>query len=163
MKWLLGIVGVLVAAVAIIYAIGISLPRDHVAHADRLIAQPIETVASRIRDVRAYPDWRGVAVENISESAGAITYVEIADGDRIAYRRTEPEPGALFISEITDESLPFGGQWRITLTPAGAGTQVRIEEIGHVSDPLYRFFAALVFGHTSSMELYLDKLVASFA
>jgi hypothetical protein len=88
--------------------------------------------------------------------------VEIADGDRIAYRRTEPEADRLFVSEIADETLPFGGQWSITLTPDGAGTRVSIEENGHVRDPLYRFFSALVFGHTSSMELYLDKLAASF-
>jgi Polyketide cyclase / dehydrase and lipid transport len=163
MKWLLGIVGVLVAAVAIIYAIGFSLPRDHVACVERVIPQSIENVAARIRDVRAYPEWRDIAVENLSADGDTIAYVEIADGERIAYRRTEPEADHLFVSEITDETLPFGGQWRITLTPAGAGARVSIEENGHVRDPLYRFFSAIVFGHTSSMELYLDKLAASFA
>ncbi|HVK81659.1 MAG TPA: polyketide cyclase/dehydrase and lipid transport, partial [Verrucomicrobiae bacterium] len=62
----------------------------------------------------------------------------------------------------TDETLPVGGQWRIELAPDDAGTHVRIEEIGEVRDPLYRFFSALVFGHTASMELYLDELTASF-
>lgn len=162
MKWLLGIVGVLVAVVALIYVIGFSLPREHVAHAERVIPQSIEDIAARIRDVRAYPGWRDVAVENLRADRDAIAYVEIADGDRIAYRRTEPEADRLFVSEIADETLPFGGQWSITLTPDGAGTRVSIEENGHVRDPLYRFFSALVFGHTSSMELYLDKLAASF-
>lgn len=162
MKWLLGSVGVLVALVAVIYAVGFSLPREHVARVERVIPQSIDGVAARIRDVRLYPDWRGVTVENVREMDGAITYVEIADGDRIAYRRTEPEPGRLFLSEITDETLPFGGQWRITLTPEGEATHISIEENGHVRDPLYRFFSALVFGHTSSMEQYLDRLAASF-
>jgi len=162
LKWVLGIVGAIIALVAIVYGVGASLPQDHVAHVERVIPQPIDAVAARIRDVRAYPEWRNVELADVAESDGAITYVEIADGDRIAYRRTEPEPGRVFVSVITNETLPFGGQWTFTLTTEGANTRVAIEEAGVVRDPLYRFFSHFIFGQTSTMEQYLDFLASSF-
>jgi hypothetical protein len=161
-RWILGVIGVVLALGAIVYGVGASLRRDHVASVERVIPQPIEQVAARIRDVSAYPQWRNVEVEDVAESDGAITYVEIADGDRIAYRRTEPEQGRVFISVITDDTLPFGGQWTFTLTTEGVNTRVRIEERGEVRDPLYRFFSRFVFGQTASMEQYLERLAASF-
>jgi hypothetical protein len=112
--------------------------------------------------VEVYGAWRsGVVVEDIARSEGATTYVEIADGDRIAYRLTEPERDTRFVATIIDDTLPFGGAWTITLAPEGAATRVRIREDGDVRDPLYRFFARYVFGHTSSMEAYLDSLAAT--
>lgn len=163
-KWVLGIVGALVLIAGAIYAIGASLPREHVARAERVIAMPADAVAARLRAVRDHPSWRpGLEVDIRSEDASGVSYVETMDGEAIAYRFSETEPGRRFVSAITDEALPFGGQWTFTLTPQGETTLVEIEEAGVIRDPLYRFFARFVFGYTSTMESYLDRLEASTA
>lgn len=161
-KWALIVVGVLVAIGVAGYVTGLLLPRTHVARMEGVVARPPAEIAATIRDVRAYPSWRrGVVVQDIAEEADAITYVEVADEDRIAYRLTEPVRDGQFVATMTDPSLPFGGRWTITLTPEGSGTRVRIQEDGEVRDPVYRFFAHFVFGYTSSMKTYLANLGAS--
>lgn len=161
-RWMLIVVGVLVALGVAIYGAGVVLPRAHVARMEGVVAKAPAEVAVIIRDVRAYPTWRhGVVVEDIAEEASAVTYVEVVDEDRIAYRLTEPVRDVQFVATMTDASLPFGGSWTITLTPEGAGTRVRIEEDGEVRDPVYRFFAHFIFGYTSSMKSYLESLGAA--
>lgn len=161
LKWLLGAVSAIALIGVAIYAIGAAQPVRHTAEAARLISMPEDAVAARLRAVRAYADWReGVAVEIIAETPDALTYAETADGETITYRRTEPRPG-IFVSTIIDETLPFGGAWTITLEPQGAQTLVRIREDGEVRDPIYRFFARFVFGHTATMEAFLAALAES--
>jgi|CXWL01.1.fsa_nt_gi hypothetical protein len=154
-----GLVGVLAVAALAIYALGASTPRTHTAEVTRVIAAPPERIAARIRAVADYPNWRGgVAVENVNVTNDATTYVELAEGDRISYRLTEPEAGARFVATITDEKLPFGGAWTISIEPVPEGARVRIREDGVIRDALYRFFARYVFGYTSSIEGYLSRL-----
>lgn len=161
-KWALIVIGVLVALGVCIYGIGISLPRTHVARMEGVVAKTPAEIAAVIRDVRSYPNWRhGVVVQDVTEGADAITYVELAEEDRIAYRLTEPVRDGQFVTTMTDESLPFGGSWTITLSPEDNGTRVRIQEDGDVRDPIYRFFAHFVFGYTSSMKNYLENLGAT--
>lgn len=163
-KIFVGAVLVIVLLAGGVFTLGAMTPANHSVEASRKIAAPPERVAARIRDVAAYPDWRpGVGVEDLTAGADAISYVETAEGDRIAYRLTEPEPGARFVATITDETLPFGGAWTISIEPAGAGARVHIREDGVVRDVLYRFFARYVFGYTSTMEQYLDSLAAAEA
>ncbi|MBY0423605.1 MAG: SRPBCC family protein, partial [Parvularculaceae bacterium] len=123
--------------------------------------KPAAEIAAIIRDVEGYPRWRGVVVEDVVVEADAVTYVEISEGDRIAFRLTEPIRDGQFVATMTDPALPFGGRWTITLTPDDSATRVRIEEDGEIRDPLYRFFAHFVFGYTSSMKSYLKNLGAS--
>lgn len=161
-RWILVVVAALAALaaiIAVIYGMGASLPRDHVARVERVIAASPDALAARIRSVETYAQWRkGVAVDLRARTADGVDYVETSDGDAIAYRLQEPAPGRQFTTTITDDTLPFGGRWTIDLLPEGAGTRVRIEEAGEIRDPLYRFFARFVFGYTSSMETYLGAL-----
>jgi Polyketide cyclase / dehydrase and lipid transport len=159
------IVGVALAAlIGIVIAVGLSLPKAHMARAERLVLAPAAVIAARLRTVADYSTWRpGVTVENIEGHNGTIAYTEISDGDRIAFALTEPEPGRRFVSVMTDASLPFGGQWKIELEPRGDATLVRIQEDGEIRSPVFRFFARFVFGYEMSMRKYLDALEASAA
>ena len=159
LRWIGVIVAVLVAAGALVYAIGAALPRAHVARVEGVVPMPADAVAARIRGVRDYPRWRpGVTVDSLGAADGGVSYVETNDGDRIAYTLTEPQPGRRFDTTITDQTLPFGGRWTFDLESQGSSTRVRIEENGVIRDPLYRFFARFVFGYTSSMQGYLRAL-----
>ncbi len=162
MKWVLIVFGGIVTLGAAIYGTGAMLPRTHMARIEGVVMKSPVEVAAIIRDVRAYSAWRrGVVVQGVAEDADAITYVEVAGEDRIAYRLTEPVRDGQFVTTMTDPSLPFGGRWTITLAPEGAGTRVRIQEDGEVRDPIYRFFAHFVFGYTSSMKSYVENLGAT--
>ena len=162
LRWFLVVVGVLVAIGVAGYVVGLLLPRTHTARMEGVVAKAPAEIATILRDVRRYPSWRrGVVVEDISQTADAITYVELADKDRIAYRLTEPVRDGQFVATMSDSSLPFGGAWTITLTPEDAGTRVGIQEDGEVRDPVYRLFAHFVFGYTSSMKTYLENLGAT--
>lgn len=143
-------------AAAAVFGVGALLPRRHSAAMAGVVARPAAEVAATIRAVRD----PGVAVENVVESSDAVSYVEVAGGERIAYRQTEPVRGARFIATIVDDALPFGGTWTLTLTATADGgrTQVRIQEDGDIRDPLYRCFARFVFGYTGTMRAYLDAL-----
>jgi hypothetical protein len=160
LKFLLWIAASPVAAALLAVGVGLLLPRDHVAVVDAHIGAPPHRVAALIRNVAAQSEWRsGVTRIDVSERReNRLRYVEHSGSDRIAFDFIEDVPGRRFRSVIADPSLPFGGQWTIGVEPHGAGTRVRIEERGFVTNPVYRFFAALVFGHERTMRTYLSDL-----
>ena len=159
MKWVLIAIAVPVLLGALVYGIGLALPKNHVARAELLVPAPPAAVAAIVRDVEAQPRWRsGVArVEVLERGRGTLRYVEHGD-EAIAFDFAEVEPGARFRSVIADPTLPFGGAWTIVLAAEDGGTRVRIEERGEVRHPLYRFFSRFVFGHEQTMRTYLADL-----
>lgn len=159
-KWIIGIAAVPLGAAAIVVGVGSLLPRDHVARGERTMSAPAAEVAAMVRDVEAYPRWRsGVErIENVERSEGQIRFVEHSGGDAIRFVMVEEARERRFRSTIDDPELPFGGYWTIALEPAGERTQVRIEERGFVTNPIYRFFSALVFGHEATMQTWLADM-----
>jgi hypothetical protein len=158
MRWLVWIAALLVAIVVAVYAIGSVLPSEHVARVERLVPHAPDEVARFIRDVRGYERWRGVKVEILSEAPGRIRYRAANGDDAISFELNEQPGGRRFTSTILDQDLPFDGSWTFDLAPEGDATRVTIEERGRVKDPLFRFLSRFVFGHTSTMETYLDAL-----
>lgn len=163
MKWIMWIAGTLVAIVASIYAIGWSLPSEHIAKAERVIVAPLAQVAGRIREVEAYEQWRPVKVEILSTQGGRTRYRETSGADTITFELVEEAGGRRFTSTILDQDLPFDGSWTIDLATEVEGTRVRIVEHGRVKDPLFRFLSRFVFGHTATMEAYLEALAVASA
>lgn len=160
MKWLTIAVAMIVIAAALILAIGLLLPKDHVARAEAVVADPPDRVAALIRDVEGQPRWRtGVdRIHVLNRSANRLRYVEHSKQGAIRFDFIEEVPGRRFRSVIDDPDLPFGGSWSIDLAPHGAGTLVSIEERGSVSNPIFRFFSVLVFGHHATMNAWLADL-----
>lgn len=160
MKWLLGVAALPIGAAALIYGVGVLLPREHSAHAETILPVPAGRLAAVIRDVEAQPRWRrGVhEIEVIERRPDGLRYVERSGGDAITFDFAEEVAGARFRSTIADPALPFGGSWTISLAPHGEATRIRIEERGFVPHPVYRFFSALVFGHDKTMKAYLADL-----
>lgn len=158
MRWVVWIGASIVALVAAIYGVGAMLPSEHVARVERVVPHAPNEVAQRVREVRGYERWRGVQVEVLSEEPGRVRYRETNGDDAISFELVEQPGGRRFTSTILDQDLPFDGSWTIDLAPNGDATRVTIEERGRVKDPLYRFLSRFVFGHTSTMEAYLEAL-----
>ena len=152
-------VGVIpVAIIVIVVVVGYLLPQDHVASRDALLNAPPAQVFETISNVARHKEWRA-DVERIDVLGDApLRWREHAGGDAITMEATTVRPPDLFVSTIVDKDLPFGGTWTYELRPEGTGTRVTITERGSVYNPVFRFMSKFVFGHTATMDRYLEAL-----
>ena len=164
MKIVLIVIGALIAVVAVCVLIGAMLPRDHAATRRAVYRAPREAVYRVVRDFAAATQWRtGVkGIELLPAESGHERYRETSSQGVVTYRVIEDRPAERLVVEIADVDLPWGGRWTYVFTPEGTGTALRITEDGFVKNPLFRFLARYVFGHTTTMEQYLRDLGRKF-
>ncbi len=164
MKWLLLILGVLTALVALIAIAGALLPRDHTATRAARFRQPPATLFALVRDFAALPSWRtGLkSVELLPARDDAAAYREVSEHGPVTYAVREERVGERLVIEIADAHLPYGGIWTFEFLAAPGGAELRITEQGFVKNVIFRFLARFVFGHTATMEGYLRDLAKKF-
>ena len=154
----------LVAAVVMIYVVGLVLPVAHVASGTRTIPRPAEAVYRQIADVEHYPRWWPdiERVETLSRTPlGHITFRQHSTDGAIVMEVVEETAPSRFVTRIADPDQPFSGTWTFELTPHDTSTEVTITERGEVYNPLFRFMSRFVFGHTRTIESALAALAAS--
>ena len=152
------VAGVLVALVLLIVAVGYALPVAHVATREAHLAAPPDRVFAALRDVETFPTWRSdVKAVELLATTPALRWRERGDND-ITFEVEAMEPPRRLVTRIADRSLPFGGSWTYELSPEQAGTRLVITEQGEVYNPLFRFMSRFVFGHTATMDAYLEDL-----
>ena len=159
MRWVLIVIAVVVAIIAIVVIGGMMLPQSHVATRSARLSAPPDSVWATITDVAAFPSWRpGVtATELLPERNGHVVWRETSGSDNITFELVESDPPRRMVSRI-DSGLPFGGDWVYELSPADQGTRLTITERGEVYNPVFRFLSRFVFGHTKTMDDYLRAL-----
>ena len=161
MKWVGMIAGGLAALLVLMVAIGVLLPKNHVAtQAATFGSQPAQ-LWQAMTDVAKFPSWRKDVKEVIAPPAADARagWTEVwSHGERVPIEVREWTPPARLITRIAAPDLPFGGTWTYELTPTNAGTELRITENGQVYNPLFRFLSKFVFGHTTTMRVYLLAL-----
>ena len=165
MRWVLGVVGLLVLVVLIVCAIGYMLPKSHVASASARFAAPPDSIWTSLTDVPAFPTWRpGLSrVEVLPDENGQRGWREFEKHDAIIYRVVESIPPRRLVTRIADQNLPYCGSWTYDLTPDGSGTRLTITENGEVYNPIFRFVSRFVLGYTSTMDGVLRALGAKHA
>ena len=154
MRWVLGIVGVLVAVVLIVVVIGYLLPQNHVASMSaRYTARP-DAIWTSLTDIQAFPQWRPgvVRVEPLPDENGQGGWREHQKHDAVSYRVVESDGPRKLVARIADKNLPYGGTWTYELAPADSGTRLTITERGEIYNPLFRFIARFVIGYTGTMN-----------
>ena len=151
-------VGVLVALILLLIAIGYALPIGHVASRETRLGAPPERVFSVLRDVEKFPTWRS-DVKSVEVLAGTpvLRWRERGDND-ITFEMETVEPPRKMVTRIADKTLPFGGAWTYELSPQDGGTRLVITENGEVYNPLFRFMSRFVFGHTATIDRFLEDL-----
>jgi uncharacterized protein YndB with AHSA1/START domain len=154
------IIGGLVAVIVVIVAIGYLLPQGHVATRERTYRATPDAVFAAITTPASYPEWRsGVKkVEMLPSVGGKTSFKESGSDGDITFVIDEAVPPRRVVSRIADKSLPFGGSWTYELAPAAEGTRLSITENGEVYNPLFRFMSRFVFGHTATIDKYMDDL-----
>lgn len=160
MKWLLRILLVLIGIVAIVYVVGLCLPRQHTAMMSAVIPASVDQVWKRITTVADFPRWRKdmTSIQIVNDSQ----WVENAGSMHVPMRMGERDSLKRAVVVINSNDLPFGGEWVYELQPQGNSTQVTITENGEVRQPFFRFVSAFIMGRTATMRKYLSSLQDSF-
>ena len=136
MKWILIGLAVMAAVVAVIAAIGATLPRDHVASRSLVLQRPADEV------------W--VAI--MQATAGSGVPVDVLESD----------PPRRQVTRIKETEKMFGGTWTITITPSPTGSTLTIKEDGWVGNPIFRFVSRYVMGHHATMDGMLKEVAKQF-
>lgn len=158
MRWVVIVVGTLLALVALIALIGVALPQGHVATSSRTFAHSADRVFAAISDVRRYPEWRP-DVRNVTVlSEQPLRWREDGTNGTVEFEVVEHAAPTRQIVAIVSEDLPFGGRWEYELVPDGSGTRLTITERGEVYNPIFRFMARFIFGYTKTTNDYLAAL-----
>ncbi len=160
MKWLLSFVIVLGIAFAIMFILGSRFPRDHVATVRARYQAAPAAIWALISNPSLAASWRSdvKSVDTLPPVGGLPAWREHSRQGITTYVMAEQHAMTSQVSRITDDALPYGGQWEFTLVPSGSGSELTITERGVVKPPLFRFLARTVFGFTSSLEEYHRSL-----
>jgi Polyketide cyclase / dehydrase and lipid transport len=162
MKYLLVIAVVLVFAFAIVFVMGMRLPKHHRAQNSAVITASPMAVWAAISDVAAGPNWRS-----------DLKRVDIIDSNRwreydrhrnsVMFRLDSSLPMHQRVVSIDDPGLPYSGSWTYNLQGDERGnTTITIVEDADVKSPVWRFFGHYVIGERSSIDRYLHDLQKSF-
>jgi hypothetical protein len=136
MKWILIALVVVAAVVAVIAAIGATLPRDHVASRSLALRRPAEEV------------WLAI----MQATAASGVPVDVVESD----------PPRRQVTRVKDTEKMFGGTWTITVTPSPTGSTLTITEAGWVGNPIFRFVSRYVMGHHATMDGMLKDVAKKF-
>jgi uncharacterized membrane protein len=154
------IVGVILLAVLLIALVGSRLPKDHSVTRSILLHQAPEKVYPVARDFASMPKWRNDvrSVEVTKTSDGRVHFREDGKHGSVNYELAEDIAGQRMVTRITDTNLGYAGKWTYVFTPDGDNTRVSITEDGEVSNVIFRFLSRYAFGHTSTIDSYLNSL-----
>jgi uncharacterized protein YndB with AHSA1/START domain len=109
-----------------------------------------------LADFQQWPTWRSGLKEILSKGN---EFTEVSSDDEVVtYRIEEFNPPERLVTRIATRDLPYGGAWTYELTPTAKGCSLTITENGEVYNPMFRFIANYMIGHTSTIEKYLDDL-----
>jgi len=136
MKWIVILIGGLTLLIAIVAAIGATLPRNH--------------TASRTLRVRRPPQDAWTAITQ-AMSASDVP-VDIVESD----------PPRKLVSKVKETEKMFGGIWTVAIAPVDGGSTLTITEDGWVGNPIFRFVSRLVMGHHATMDGMLKSVAKQF-
>jgi hypothetical protein len=124
----------LLALIVVVVVLGTMLPRGHVASRSRKFSRPTPEIYA--------------AVERLTTESKDVPF-EVVERQEPTKLVTRVKPG---------ES--FGGTWTYEIASDGTLT---ITERGEVYNPVFRFLSRYVFGHTATIDAFLERLSARLA
>lgn len=162
---MLMLLGVVVAAVALVWVAGSFIDREHRAASRIMLNQPIDTVWAIVRNLGAlrgtWPEMtRAERLE--PDPQGRERWRETVDGFELRLVVAEAAPPSRLVTEV--ESAPgaaFGGRWVYQLDRSHGGTVVTVAEEGWIGPPPFRIMSR-VMGYHGSIDQYLAALARHF-
>ncbi|HEX6314044.1 MAG TPA: SRPBCC family protein [Gemmatimonadaceae bacterium] len=165
LKVIFSIVVAMAVMVGIVALLGSRLPVGHVASRAAVINAPPDVVFQTMTEFRSAPAWRP-GVTRITVSTDSLTgrqrVVEESKNGIMTMEVEQLVPPTRFVTRIVDEDLPYGGAWAHALEAQGNATRVIITEHGEVYNPIFRFVAKYLMGHSGTIDAYLSDLGRKF-
>jgi hypothetical protein len=160
MKFFRIVAGVAILIVVLVIFFARMLPISHRVTGQATYRASPRQLFELITDVKSFPQWRPSVkeVEVLPPVDGHAQFREIGKDGSILYQVDSAVPNEYLMTTIADRSLPFGGKWTYQLTPHGDSTTLTITEDGEVYNPIFRFVSRFVFGHTATMDRYLNDV-----
>ncbi len=166
LRYIVIIVGLMVAVVALVLIVGSALPEKHTVTREATYRATPEQLFTLIRNVSDYPSWQKSSsrVEVLPDVDGKPRFRETNSGQAITYALSDIVPNRRMMSIIVDSKLPFGGSWTYELIPGAAHdlTTLRITEDGEVYNPVFRFVSKYVMGHSATIDKYLASVATRY-
>ena len=161
-KLLWFVVGLLLVALVVPFAIGSSMPRDHVAIMSIQLKTQPDRVWALVSDFTGATAWRKdlKAVRAEPSAGGAVRFTESSSFGDVTFEVIAQEPPARQVLKIVDDDQPFGGTWTWQLVPDAGGTRLTITEAGFVKNPMFRFMGTLFWSPTDTIRNYMTGLAA---
>lgn len=150
----------IVAVVGVVTAIGWSLPAEHRIAREAELPHGPDAVWTAISDFPALPAWMpGIRrVHRLDAVEGRERWLyETAEGDMTIEIVTRSAPTELTIRSVSSD-LAFGGTWTHRISPADAGSLLRITEQGWIANPFFRFMYRYAFAHATMPDEALAAL-----
>lgn len=164
MKWILRIVVLILALIAIVVVIGYTLPAHHTLTRTINLKQTPEAVFAVLADVQKMPEWNhGMErVEMLEPIDGKeATKQTFKGGMTMTIVTAESSPPNHLVREMSDVGGPMIGSWTYEITPAAEGCQVALTEQATFKNPFFRVMVK-IFGPTKYMDQHLVDLARHF-
>lgn len=155
--------GSFIGLVLLALLLGLVLPKGHKVGRRLHLKSAPDQVWALVSDHGQDPAWRSQLKETarVADRNGHPVWEDqFINGEKVAYETTERIEGQKLVRTIVDQKR-FGGTWTYQLHPEGTGTLLTMTEEGWVSIP-FRAVARFVFGHASTLELYLKDVARRF-
>lgn len=164
MRFLVRLAVGLLVLVAIVYGIGMTMPRDHQASSRIQLTAPRDSVWAVLRAFGDYPRWDQDFKSSVrgTSRSGRETWVQ--DVGRMTMSvgiKSVQAPSRLVTEIVTDDKSDWGGVWTYDLVANGIGTEVTITEDGWIKSPLFRVMMKVMGSH-ATMDGVLKALGARF-
>jgi len=165
MKWVLIVLGAVLALVALMVLIGAFVPREHRATSTVTLRQAPDSVWKVVRDLGGVPAWWPKIKESVRQpdKNGQEVWRQKMSGWDVPLIVIESTPGRRLVTQIdTSAGGAFGGTWTYELVPDSGGTKISVTEAGWIGNPIFRFLSRFVFGYYGTLDGYLKALGKHF-
>jgi uncharacterized protein YndB with AHSA1/START domain len=165
MKWVLIVLGVIVALIALMALIGAFVSRDHRATSTVVLRQPPDSIWKVVRGLENITAWFPAMQlsERLPDRDGHEVWRQKMSGFDVPIIVLESSPPRRLVTQIDPTAGgAFGGTWTYELASDGAGTRISVTEAGWISNPIFRFMSRFLFGYYGSLDKYLKALGTRF-
>lgn len=147
---------VILALAALIFAIGLLLPKQHEFVKEAYLKSPPEKVFQVITDFEGQTPWRSDVKE--IRVIDHNTWTEVPkNGTPITFRTKQKVENQIFEIEII-EPKSFNGFWVGTFEQTPTGTKVLFKEVVIIKNPFFRVLSSIFVDLNKTMEVYMNNL-----
>lgn len=160
----IGVIAGIALLAGVVALIGSRLPKNHSASRSVFLHQSPDQIYAVVRDFASGPAWRSDVkrIDVHTRPGEPVQFREEGKNGKVNFELAEDIPSRRMVTRILDTDLGYSGKWTYVFTAENGGTRVTITEDGEVSNVLFRFMSRYVFGHTATLDGYLNSLAKRF-